>query len=132
MAPKIKNMSRRGKHQPSGGSWIRPEKRLAINLRDNMTCVYCLKNLHGTDPRDITLDHLVCKADNGSNCETNLITACRSCNSSRQDKPLNRFATKEQIAHIRRNTRRNLAPYLKLAKAYIAGTVGNSIPGKDS
>lgn len=114
----------RSPHQPTG-QWIRAEKRLAIYLRDRFTCVYCLRDLHAADPRDITLDHLKCQVSGGHNHhESNLITACRSCNCSRQDKPLNRFAGPETRAHIRRNTRRSLKPYLKLAKSVIRGETG--------
>ncbi|HEX5973635.1 MAG TPA: HNH endonuclease [Rubrobacteraceae bacterium] len=106
----------------NGSHWIRPEKRLALYLRDRFTCVYCLRDLHGADPRDITLDHLVCRGEGkADHSEGNLITACRCCNSSRQDKPLARFCGPETRAHIRRNTRRSLKPYLKLARAIIAG-----------
>lgn len=119
-----RSRARKGQFQPSGGSWIRPEKRLAINLRDAMRCVYCCADLHAADPKDVTLDHIKCKADGGTNHESNLVTACRSCNSSRQDKPLNRFAGPETRADIRRLTRRKLGPYLKLAKAYFADKVG--------
>jgi 5-methylcytosine-specific restriction endonuclease McrA len=101
----------------NGGGWIRAEKRLAIYLRDRFTCIYCLRDLHDADPRDITLDHIKCRSRNGNdNHESNLITACRSCNSARQDKPLSRFAGPETIKHIRRNTRRSLKKYLVLAK----------------
>lgn len=110
-------------HQPVG-RWIRVEKRLAINLRDHMTCLLCLRDLHGADPRDVTLDHITPKADGGSNHEGNLYTCCRSCNCSRQDKPLGRAASPEARKHIRRNAARKLAPYLKLAKAYFADEVG--------
>ena len=120
-----KKTSRAGKHQASG-QWIRTDKRLAIYLRDNFTCLYCLKNLHDADPTDITLDHLICQADGGSNSETNLVTACRSCNCSRQDKPLARFAGKETRAHIRRNTARKLTRYRKLAKAILSGEIDYS------
>ena len=108
----------------NGGKWITAQKRLALNLRDNFTCVYCLKNLHGADPRDVTLDHLVCRVDGGSNHESNLVTACRSCNSKRQDLPLSKFASVETRQMIRRNCKRNLAKYLKLAKAFFANQVG--------
>jgi 5-methylcytosine-specific restriction endonuclease McrA len=108
----------------NGSKWIRPEKRLALYLRDRFTCLYCLRDLHGADPRDVTLDHLNCEHKAGQHHETNLVTACRSCNSSRQDTPLARFAGPETRAHIRRNTRRSLKPYLKLAKAIIAGECG--------
>ena len=100
-----------------------PEKRLAIYLRDRFTCLYCLTDLHGADPRDITLDHLVPVSDGGTNDADNLVTACRQCNCSRQDQPLTRFAGRETREHIRRNTRRSLAPYRKLAQAILASEI---------
>jgi len=48
----------------------------------------------------------------------NLYTCCRSCNSSRQEKSLARFAGR-RAAVIRRSLRRSISPYLKLAKATI-------------
>ena len=103
------------------GVCIRPDLRLALYLRDRFTCVYCLADLHGAHPQDITLDHLVCDSHGGSNDPANLVTACRSCNCSRQDTPLNRFASVEVRAHIRRNTSRSITKYRRLAKAIIAG-----------
>lgn len=105
------------------GRWIRPEKRLAIYLRDHLTCLYCLKDLHNADPRDITLDHVVSKSDGGDNSERNLVTVCRSCNCSRQDAPLKRFVGAETLRHIKRNVRRSLKSYKKLAKAIMAGEI---------
>jgi 5-methylcytosine-specific restriction endonuclease McrA len=121
----------RSQHQATG-CWIRKEKRLAINLRDGMLCLVCCKDLHGADPADVTLDHIVPKSDGGSNHEHNIYTCCRSCNCSRQDKPLSRFAGREAVKHIRRNVKRSLKPYLRLAKAYFAGEVGleETIEGK--
>lgn len=113
----------RSQHQATG-QWIRADKRLAIYLRDRMTCIYCLRDLHGAAPSDITLDHIRCQADGGSNEADNLVTACRACNCSRQDKPLARFAGPETRKHIRRNTARSLSPYRKLAKALISGETG--------
>lgn len=109
--------------QPTG-QWIRSEKRLAINLRDRMTCLVCLKDLSDAAPMDVTLDHIKPKADGGNNHENNLYTCCRTCNCSRQDKPLSRFASPEALKHIRRNAKRSLKPYLVLAKAYFANEVG--------
>lgn len=117
-----KTTTRNGKHQ-AAGQWIRTDKRLAIYLRDRFTCIYCLRDLHGADPQDITLDHVRCQSDGGSNSETNLVTSCRSCNCSRQDKPISVFAGRETVQHIRRNTRRSLASYRKLAKAILAGEI---------
>lgn len=105
-----------------GSKWCRKDKRLAIYLRDRFTCLYCLKDLHGADPRDVTLDHV--DGDHKHNHESNLCTACRSCNSAKQDLPLNRFAGPETRAHIRRNCKRSLTKYRKLAKAILSGEVG--------
>lgn len=113
-------------HQPVG-RWIRPEKRLAIYLRDSFRCVYCCADLHGADPRDVTLDHVVAKVDGGSNSENNLVTACRACNCSRQDTPISRFAGPETRADIKRLTARKLARYVKLARALIEGRTGDAI-----
>ena len=103
------------------GVCIRPDLRLAIYLRDRFTCVYCCKDLHGAHPTDITLDHITPDSKGGSNDASNLVTACRSCNCSRQDKPLARFAGPECRAHIKRNTRRSIAKYRALAKSIING-----------
>ncbi len=97
---------------------------MAIYLRDRFTCLYCLRDLHDAEPADITLDHLATKSDGGTNDEGNLVTACRHCNCKRQDKPLARYASRETIKHIRRNTRRSLKKYRVLAKALIAGEAG--------
>lgn len=125
---KKQTQSRRGTERKwNGGKWIRPARRLAIYLRDSFTCIYCLRDLHGADPSDITLDHVICWVDGGSNHESNLVTACRSCNSGRGDKPLARFCGAETRAHIRRNTRRVLKPFVVLAKALIAGETGHEV-----
>lgn len=72
----------RSPHQPTG-QWITRHKRLAIYIRDAFSCLYCGRDLRNAAPADITLDHLTPKSEGGSNHETNLATACRSCNSSR-------------------------------------------------
>ncbi len=103
------------------GVCIRKDLRLAIYLRDHFTCIYCLKDLHDAHPSDITLDHITPNADGGSNETSNLITSCRHCNCSRQDLPLSRFVGPETRSHVRRNTRRAITKYRRLAKAIIAG-----------
>lgn len=117
--------SRKGTHQ-ANGQWIRTDKRLAIYLRDNFRCLYCCRNLHDADPTDITLDHIKCQSDGGSNDESNLVTACRSCNCARQDKPLARFAGVETRKDISRNTARKLTKYRTLAKAILSGEINHS------
>jgi len=69
-----------------GSKWIRPEKRLAIYVRDGFDCVYC----RGVFPlgTDLTLDHITPRSRGGSNDASNLVTCCFSCNSARQDAEL--------------------------------------------
>ena len=120
----IDNMKYTAKKQTgtmSGGKWIRPEKRLAIYLRDEFHCVYCGQNLHNADAFNITLDHVKTRSAGGNNSETNLITACRSCNSARGDKKINEWADTSTRKSIRRQTARKLARYLKLAKSILEG-----------
>ena len=69
--------------QPTG-QWIHPVKRLEIYLRDGFLCAYCNRELHPLNRSEVTLDHLISKEDGGSNEAYNLITACKSCNSSRK------------------------------------------------
>ena len=124
MAKKLNQRSqptRHGSRNSYKGVVVRKDLRLAIYLRDSFRCVYCCCDLHGAAPMDITLDHVVAQADGGSNRPDNLVTACRSCNCSRQDRPLKRFADPETRADIRRLTRRAIGRYRKLAKAIIRG-----------
>jgi 5-methylcytosine-specific restriction endonuclease McrA len=113
----------RNPHQPTG-QWIRPDARLSIYLRDSFHCLYCAKDLHNADPRDVTLDHIIPKVDGGSNLPGNLVTSCKSCNCTRSDLPVKRFASPDALAHIKRNTARKIDRYRKLAKAIISGEVG--------
>jgi 5-methylcytosine-specific restriction endonuclease McrA len=113
----------RSPHQPTG-RWCRVDLRLALYLRDGFRCLYCAKDLRDADPRDITLDHIVPKVDGGSNEPSNLVCACKSCNCSRSDLPVERFASPESLAHVRRNTARPIDRYRKLAKAILKGEVG--------
>ena len=54
---------------------------VAIHERDKV-CVYC-----GAD-EDLTIDHVVALTRGGPHCQENLVVACRSCNSSKNDTPL--------------------------------------------
>ena len=80
-----------------GSRWIRPEKRAALYERDGWECVYC-----GRGPRDkrnpqqamviLTLDHITPRSHGGGNESTNLVTACKTCNSSRGDRSITDYA----------------------------------------
>ena len=106
-----------------GSSWIRKDKRLAIYIRDSFQCAYCGRDLRYAAPAEVTLDHLVPRVAGGSNEATNLITACRACNSSRQEKPWVDFAPGG--ARDRIETLRSQPLNMELARALIAGTAGD-------
>jgi 5-methylcytosine-specific restriction endonuclease McrA len=74
----------RKRGHPSG--WIRTEKRHRIYKRDHYKCLYCNKLIY--DALNYTVDHVRARNNGGHNHHTNLVTACRSCNSSLQDKKL--------------------------------------------
>ena len=72
-----------------GQNWIRPARRLAIYLRDGLACVYCEDAIE--DGAILTLDHLKPCVRNGSNESTNLVTACKRCNSARGARAVRTF-----------------------------------------
>lgn len=92
----------RKRGHPSG--WIRKEKRLRIYKRDKYVCVYCLRWLQ---PKHLTLDHVKPRSNGGNNHPSNLVTACRRCNSSMQDLTLRQWCEKtgKNIKAIRRRIR---------------------------
>jgi 5-methylcytosine-specific restriction endonuclease McrA len=112
---------RTGKY--NGSKWIRPEKRLALYVRDNFHCVYCGRDLKDAEPQEITLDHLLPRVAGGGNENTNLVTACRTDNSGRGSKPWMDFATPaavERIQHLR-----HMPVNVKLAKAILEDRAGD-------
>jgi 5-methylcytosine-specific restriction endonuclease McrA len=116
--------SKTGRHH--NGRWISKKARLAIYLRDDLQCIYCLRKLNDAHPADITLDHVIPRSS-FSGCvrdPKNLVTSCRSCNCKKGDLPVNRFAGPETRAHIKRNTSRSMAKYTRLAGAILDDTTG--------
>jgi hypothetical protein len=67
-------------------------KRFEVFKRDDFTCRYC-----GRKSPDVILevDHIVPRADGGSDDEMNLLTSCWECNSGKSDKPLSEVMTGE-------------------------------------
>jgi len=101
-----------------GSKWIRRDKRIAIYLRDGYTCAYCGRDLAGLPPSEVTLDHLT--PGHTNHHEHNLVTACRSCNSSRQDTPLARWVGAQRAREIRRQARRSIRRWRAIAKSILA------------
>lgn len=119
----------RGKGNYQGMNWIRQEKRLAIYLRDGLACAYCGASVE--NGAKLSLDHIVPHSEGGSNRETNLVTCCSRCNSSRGAREVKLFATgvagylnhgvtaEEILRHIEDCTARPLKTYKSEAQALI-------------
>lgn len=71
------------RHSSRGKAW--EALRLRVLERDGWVCHYCTKQLQGDDA---TADHIVPKESGGRDEESNLVAACRSCNSAKKDKAL--------------------------------------------
>lgn len=131
MATNYKNSTEtaRGKGNYQGMNWITQEKRLAIYLRDGLACSYC--GIGVESGATLSLDHIIPHSKGGSNAETNLVTCCTRCNSSRGDRDveifipavagyINHGVTSEQITtHITNCTTRDLKSFKVQAKQMI-------------
>ncbi len=116
MATSTTPVSRKTKNQ--GMNWISQHKRLAIYMRDGLACAYCGSSVE--EGTQLTLDHLTPYSFGGSNHETNLVTCCQKCNSSRGNRDVESFANatagylnhglqgSDILAHIADCTRRKL------------------------
>ena len=89
--PRSKRSSKDRGPRPAG-KWITKKVRWAIYALDGYQCRSCGKHVSDMTGNEIlTLDHLACWSKWGSNAACNLITLCRSCNSSRGDKSINNW-----------------------------------------
>jgi 5-methylcytosine-specific restriction endonuclease McrA len=113
-----------------GGGWITKTRRLAVYLRDEFRCAYCDADLRYAHPRVVTLDHLQPRCKQGKHHESNLVTACLTCNSRRQSLPWRLFASPEAQERIRRLRRRKLNQ--KLASALITGKTGGKTKDQET
>lgn len=71
------------KHSSTGTKWQRVRAR--VLARDAHTCGYC-------GQAATTVDHIIAKANGGTDDESNLISCCRSCNASKGAKLMVRTA----------------------------------------
>lgn len=84
-----------------------------IAERDGHACVYCGATATSSGTH-LHLDHLTPRSKGGQDVATNLVLACRSCNSRRHDMPLAHWASAAQThlrftsASIRAQARRKL------------------------
>lgn len=107
------------KHHKHGGKFVSQKVRLAIYLRDNLTCLYC-----GEKSADLTLDHVTPISQGGANSYNNLVTCCRSCNSKKQDRELKSFATLTAYFDILNAVTQDMTFYLRTAKNMINNADG--------
>ena len=70
----FKKFRRKGKVQFS---------RINIYMRDGWTCQYCKEK---KQTKELTFDHVLPRAQGGVTSWTNIVTACRPCNSYKEDK----------------------------------------------
>lgn len=83
------------RHSSGGSKW--KKLRLQILARDNHTCAYC-------GGEATTIDHIIPKAKGGSDTESNLIACCRTCNTLKSDKALQRIQwINSKYKHIIKN-----------------------------
>ena len=75
-----------------GAEW--DKRRLRILKRDNGLCQECLRNGRvtgvGHKPYSAFCDHIVPKAEGGTDADENLQTLCRSCHTAKTDREKNR------------------------------------------
>ncbi len=72
-----------GRIKGQGSNWIAKNTRMAIYHRDGFCCAYC--GIGAEQGAKLTLDHVLACELGGTNAVTNLVTACLSCNSAKQD-----------------------------------------------
>ena len=79
-------------YRNQGRNWASPAKRARIHSRDGHRCIYCRAKLGDPDIPYLTLDHVDPSYDQiDRNRDSNLVTCCPSCNSSKGPKSLGRF-----------------------------------------
>jgi CRISPR/Cas system Type II protein with McrA/HNH and RuvC-like nuclease domain len=71
--------------------WINKRRRARIYERDGWRCAYCDQSERPGEAGLLSLDHLRPLSRGGSNRTDNLVTACKSCNSARQNRSLRSF-----------------------------------------
>ena len=111
-----------------GSKWISRPLRLAIYNRDGCACLYCGESLG--DGVELTLDHIIPRSVVVDNRPSNLVTACRQCNTVRGDRELfefvavvamiNKVSAKVVMGHIEKQLALDIKPFLVEAKAIIA------------
>jgi hypothetical protein len=108
-------------------SICRQDLRLAVYTRDGHTCAYCGAQGPGAGGQaTLSLDHitpastLLAQGQRVDNSATNLVTACLSCNSSRQDTALSAFVSATKLRGVLRQASIDITPFRRQAQAWQA------------
>jgi hypothetical protein len=123
----------------SGGNWLGQTRRLAIYLRDGLSCAYCGEAAE--QGAQLSLDHVNPRSKGGHDGDRNLVTACKRCNDSRGNRSLKAFCyaaaayldhgvTGEAIyKHVLTTTKRNTDEFRVEARKLIAlrGTAARAL-----
>jgi 5-methylcytosine-specific restriction endonuclease McrA len=107
-------------------SWINKNRRLALYIRDGFCCQYCNRSLKNSPAREMGLDHLEDLVNGGghkgaNHANSNLVLACRTCNSSRRNVSYTEFAGRFEGALARIESTRHAFVNIELAKELISG-----------
>lgn len=70
--------------------WLSASKRNLVALKTNGLCGYCGSDV---DTSSCTVDHINPKAQGGANQVSNLVIACKSCNSSKRSLSIEDYRT---------------------------------------
>ena len=83
------------KKRRNGWKWITIKRRMSIYKRDNCECIICGASRYDYGVT-LTLDHVNSDLVNGkrNNKTENLITMCKSCNSTKQELTMKEFLTR--------------------------------------
>lgn len=121
----------------NGGKWCAPDKRLAIMFRDGCQCVYCGATVE--DGTSLTLDHIIPWILYGSNEPDNLVCACLSCNSRRQESNIELFLAdcgytetyiEKILSHIQQTTQKDISMCRQIAKELLKNRSITAFTGK--
>ncbi len=111
------------KRKGRSSKWISKVRRFAIYHRDRFQCNYC-DFVGRFDGGGLSLDHIDARYHGANHASENLITACRPCNSARQDARL--------TAKVRRRAKRRAkrAVHLEAGRVYVAMLRQPAAPAK--
>lgn len=77
------------------GHWISDAKRMDLYAACNDRCTYCARKVRPVKGQKAkngrTLDHVIARDNGGNHAATNVVVACRSCNSAKGTMSLEAF-----------------------------------------